>query len=286
MKKNSTGPDPKPESLYAIRKRRRAERMAERIVLATAVYDQTFRDKVQDALDNDQSLLPALLKEADAIDKRREEFGKQYDAAVKNALERMQEVDDKASQIEALLANPKTGKQVRYALRAVLIELSNESGVSVDEATVAGNFYKAAAAADPSEVIGNAIRPLSFERCLRHIDALLNKPDYNTAREIGNYWDNPGHLRIDELTDPFPNDESVPTRTKHRTRPGKSRRKTQDEGGGGVNADPELERLRQKLMRLELLPENEAVAFKLESEIYKLEREADDEWPDEIGGAQ
>ncbi len=122
----------------------------------------------------------------------------------KNNTARSKEIQAKADKIEALLANPKAGKQVRYALRAVLIELSNESGVGVDSATVAGNFYKVAAAADPSEVIGNDIRPLTFERCLRHIDALLSKPDYNTALKIGNYWDNPGNLRIDEAVDPFP----------------------------------------------------------------------------------
>ena len=49
--------------------------------------------------------------------------------------------------------------------------------------------------------------------------------------------------------------------------------------------DPAVSNLRSKLKDLERLPENEAVAFQLETEIYKLEREADvaaDEWPDEI----
>jgi hypothetical protein len=122
----------------------------------------------------------------------------------KNTTAQAEEIQAKADKIEKLLANPKTGKQVLYALRAVLIELSNESGVGVDSATVAGNFYKVAAAADPSEVIGNDIRPLTFQTCLRHIDALLSQPDYNTALRIGNYWDNPGNLRIDEAVDPFP----------------------------------------------------------------------------------
>ncbi len=93
----------------------------------------------------------------------------------KNTTAQAEEIQAKADKIEKLLANPKTGKQVLYALRAVLIELSNESGVGVDSATVAGNFYKVAAAADPSEVIGNDIRPLTFQTCLRHIDALLRQ---------------------------------------------------------------------------------------------------------------
>lgn len=50
----------------------------------------------------------------------------------------------------------------------------------------------------------------------------------------------------------------------------------------------ELVDLRARLARLERLPENEGVAFQLESEIYKLENAApalgSEEWPDVIGG--
>ena len=46
----------------------------------------------------------------------------------------------------------------------------------------------------------------------------------------------------------------------------------------------EIASLQAKLTRLERLPENEAVRFQLESEIYRLEREANaDEWPELIG---
>jgi hypothetical protein len=47
-----------------------------------------------------------------------------------------------------------------------------------------------------------------------------------------------------------------------------------------------LKKLRWDLERLERVPENEGVALQLESEIYRLENEADtDEWPDVIGNA-
>ncbi len=50
----------------------------------------------------------------------------------------------------------------------------------------------------------------------------------------------------------------------------------------------ELIALKEKLTKLESLPENEAIAFQLESEIYRLEGEAAraNEWPDVIGGAR
>ncbi len=41
--------------------------------------------------------------------------------------------------------------------------------------------------------------------------------------------------------------------------------------------------LQEKLANLEALPENEAIALQLESEIYRLEHEqVADEWPDVI----
>jgi hypothetical protein len=46
-----------------------------------------------------------------------------------------------------------------------------------------------------------------------------------------------------------------------------------------------IEELRARLQNLETLPENEAVRFQLETEIYRLEQEQKrDEWPEVIGG--
>jgi hypothetical protein len=55
---------------------------------------------------------------------------------------------------------------------------------------------------------------------------------------------------------------------------------------GGTKSDGQAEKLRQKLMRLERLPENEAIAFQLETQIYHLERGSKtdaEKWPDVIG---
>lgn len=58
-------------------------------------------------------------------------------------------------------------------------------------------------------------------------------------------------------------------------------RVTDDQAVADAN---ELASLREKFQRLERLPENEAVALRLESEIYKLESAiGEDEWPDMIG---
>ena len=52
-----------------------------------------------------------------------------------------------------------------------------------------------------------------------------------------------------------------------------------------TQAAPELEGLRQQFAQLERVPENEAIALQLESEIYRLENQSDlNEWPDVIGG--
>ena len=50
--------------------------------------------------------------------------------------------------------------------------------------------------------------------------------------------------------------------------------------------DKEIASLQRKLDKLERLPENEAISLQLESEIYKLKRQSDDEWPNVIGAAQ
>ena len=44
----------------------------------------------------------------------------------------------------------------------------------------------------------------------------------------------------------------------------------------------DLDNLRAELRSLSPLPENEAIRFKIETEIYRLERAQDDEWPDII----
>lgn len=64
-------------------------------------------------------------------------------------------------------------------------------------------------------------------------------------------------------------------------------KKTKRQKAGKPSHDngPQLDSLRKALAKLERAPENEAERFKLETEIYHLERETGaDEWPDVIGG--
>lgn len=49
-----------------------------------------------------------------------------------------------------------------------------------------------------------------------------------------------------------------------------------------AKADPAAS-LKRKLERLERVPENEAIRFELETEIYNLEHETEEEWPDQVG---
>jgi acyl-CoA reductase-like NAD-dependent aldehyde dehydrogenase len=64
QKKNSTAKQPTGESTYAKRQCRRAER----IILASGIYDDAFRHSVQKALEQNKqgqpSNLPNLIKEA------------------------------------------------------------------------------------------------------------------------------------------------------------------------------------------------------------------------------
>lgn len=62
----------------------------------------------------------------------------------------------------------------------------------------------------------------------------------------------------------------------------KNRRKSTSHRDGQVH----LSSLRDKLTKIERLPENEAERFKLETEVYQLEHGAEnpDLWPDVIGG--
>lgn len=72
----------------------------------------------------------------------------------------------------------------------------------------------------------------------------------------------------------------------HNQRPTRSRAKKskapQSESKATESDTPAIAHLRAQLARLERVPENEATRFHLESEIYRTEREVDDEWPDLI----
>lgn len=283
MKKNSTAKPHGSESPY----RKRQEKLAGRIILATGVYDDAFRRLVQDALEQykqgQPSDLPRLIKEADEIFRQHQEFTKALFARMNSGLQEEQAIKAKANKIEALVSGPPvTSAQIsrdrsaflKYAIRSLLFELSAESSIGIDSSGLAGTFYTIAA----SELKDSATE--TEQRYLRHIDVLLNDPDHKSVKAIMKYWDN-GKMNA---IDPFPahNSDHSPSE-KPDVRPSRKAKSLKPTTAEQAN-DPALITLREKLAKLELVPENEAIGFQLESGIYKLEREANDEWPDVIGG--
>jgi hypothetical protein len=126
----------------------------------------------------------------------RRQLEKRFDVAYRAALKKLTDIDNKASLIEGLLADPRSNDVLLYALQAVLTELSNESGFGVDTPTVAGDFYsKVAFECRDSD-------NEHIKRCLRHLDVLLSKPTVRTANALIKYWDD--NKSADLKRDPFP----------------------------------------------------------------------------------
>jgi hypothetical protein len=121
---------------------------------------------------------------------------RQLDKAFREGLKKTTNVYTKSRQIESLLADPQSTKTVVYALQAVLIDMSNERGRGVDMAGVAGAFYRAVAfeLADSDDI--------HVQRCFRHLDVLLSKPNLVTAKALIKYWDD--NKSADLKRDPFP----------------------------------------------------------------------------------
>lgn len=210
-----------------------------------------------------------------------EQFDRDFDSIVARARNKIVEDSQKARKIEEILSREKTrgNKTLLYALRAVLIELSNESGVGVDARFVAGNFYQAAAS-EAENADNHTVRA-----CFRHLDVLLSNPDAKTARKIADYWDSPGTM--DMRLDPFPESEEDHQFLDPKTVKNPRKRQNKVKVSEVANEEDSTSAIRGKLAKLERLPENEAERFRLETEIYQLERAPNsDEWPEVIGGAE
>jgi hypothetical protein len=282
MKKHSTGQKPKSESTYAKRQCRRAEK----IILASGVYNALFCRSVQGALEQykkgQPSALPRLIKEADEMYRQRLEFNKELHARMNADLQERQAIRAKAKKVEALVSGPPiTSAQLRrsrsaflkYAVQSLLFELSTESSIGIDGPGIAGIFYMLAA----SELKDSASE--TEQRYLRHLDVLLNDPDHKSVKAIMKYWDN-GKMDAVIL---FP-------LTLKMTRPARSLKGARHVRQSRVSRRPTTRRTLQTLLTcMKDSPSSNtcpktAVRFKLESDIYRLEQEAvADEWPDVIG---
>lgn len=133
-----------------------------------------------------------------------------FDAAMKAAREGYVKIANSARDIETLLAAPKGKATVAYAIRAMLVELSNESHVGVDMPGIAGAFYRAAV------LELHDSRNIHVQQTLRHLDILLSNPDFKTASTLIKYWDDPRSK--DLRKDPFPAKPDPFTLAKNRPR--------------------------------------------------------------------
>ena len=289
--------DSKPKSLTESRRAKSDRRRALKIIRATRVYNEEFCAMVQDALDNDPSRLPRLFAAADEMDKGREEIDQYFKelmrrphgipnaACIRELLADHQEyIAQRGFEMARFLENPDADGTRWEALASALVELSNETGIYYFHPGVVECFFRQAVITAMEKGTGGKPDQRT-QRILNEIQALLNDA---TPKPV-----------IEEIASLY-NGESVSPRsaeylatiepTDSPYRPIKTRNKpakTRNRSDGETQSDPEVERLRDKLTKLERLPENEATAFQLESEIYKLEREASNanEWPDVIGGA-
>jgi hypothetical protein len=167
--------------------------------------------------ENTFAMLRAIIKRADAEKNRPAEGGprlmmtkngkhpltpqgaaRRVAAAAKAAREQIVKTSQQAQVIETLLTKPRVAKSVRYALRAVLVELSNESQVGVDTPGVAGAFYRAAC-----ESVETAdLRKPGVAITFRHLNVLLANPTDAIAQALIKFWDAPGADYLKR--DPFP----------------------------------------------------------------------------------
>jgi hypothetical protein len=273
MSTNYSSPKPsKPtESEYAKRQRRRAER----IIAATGVYSGAFRDEVQEALSTFPYKLPVLFREADRIDQRLASAGRSFRAGLRKAGVPISEGPVKrspkntrqrhAEMIEALFVardidelDESTAKSAQL-ISNILYDIGNESGIDATHPQLVKAY-----------VLGISEKLTSLDRhsyeqvqtAFDQIRDLMNGCSPARYEEIDRYYNPDREDRPAEVTGTALGSE--------------------DEA---VEADGKLEDLRQKLLHLERVPENEAITFQLESEIFQYEREnaTADEWPDVIG---
>lgn len=103
-------------------------------------------------------------------------------------------ISTRAHELDILVVESAKDKTFRYALKAVLFELGNQTGIGTDSPGVVGAFYRAIT----SQFLDSD--DTDIQQCFRHLDVLLNNRDAKTARALANYWDAPSLNR----TDPFP----------------------------------------------------------------------------------
>lgn len=275
-------PNKQGKSSSAAEKRRQR---AERIVRATGAYSEEFRARVQQALDADPSKLAELLREADEDDQLRASVGRSVYADMRKGGLPLGESDRDitgpnrplnrsrkhttltlAERIEWLLVENKNGRlnedgEARAQLiDDILYDVSSTTQITPCHPKLVRSYVLA---------IFDKLNDLdqhgyeSVQRAFAAIRDLTNLCSDARFEEIDRHWNS--HCYKDEA--PYYKTEQAPVEVT-------------------IPESAELIALREKLTNLERLPENEAVAFDLETKIYQLERAAviANDWPDIIGG--
>lgn len=271
---------------YARRQRRRAEK----IIAATGCYSAKFRGEVRSALDKTPHKLPTLFREARQIDERLESAGRSVHADMraagcpvrqsrpkpmgrspKNILAR--EAEEIESVFVQYQANELTADMTERAelISAILYDISGEAQVDANHPQLNRAYYLA---------IQDAVYELESHISRERVWAAMN--------QIRDLMNGCSDARFDEI------------HTIYHGSPDEQRRARAIELGDVVPYDAALDSakpvappvetdklvaVRETLSALEDVPENEAVAFRLETQIFNLVHAgSDEEWPDVIGG--
>jgi hypothetical protein len=183
--------------------------------------------------------------------------------------------NDREKALYKHLVNQSAGREETYqALTSLLVELSNVTGITWWDPRILKVFYRRACQvaheADGSkrhdifDVIGDIGNVLDLElpdATLEYVNQHAQFPRMTAKETIANLINRDPSKAGYRVSLTEEDDEPAPERT-----------------------NSELETSRGKLDGLELLPENEAIRFQLETQIFKLERESanTDEWTDVI----
>lgn len=271
----------KAESSYARAQRRRAER----IILATGCYSTAFRNEVQAALDKTPHKLPWLFQEAARINERLESAGRSIRAAMRAAGAPIREPPPKpmgrspkncvvreAEEIESVFVqyrnrdlNEEMSERAEL-ISTILYDTSGEAQIDVNHPDVTRAYYVA---------IHDALSDLDTHEKRERVWAAFN--------QIRDLMNGCSDARFDEIYTIYHGEQKE--RLAARAIEFGDVVPADDENAAPVDEveSPELVAARQKLVELEDVPENEAVAFRLETQIYKFEHpDVDDEWADVI----
>ena len=307
MKKNGTVQKPKSDSTYAKRQCRRAER----IIAAYGMYDDAFRDSVQNALEQykkgQPSNLPNLIKEADEIHRQHMELSnaihaqmeKEAEAQIQKAMKAVSENPKKKTR------RPRRNYETVHVLTA--LEITEENSAEAQRIKQALLLWSGLMLEISPGFMGRLYEAVANDWCthVRGVIYEIGGPDFENTDERDRTFVTLNSVVLEALRSASGKERGYPVSTEELGRESSQRaavlrscadlfrrlaKSAENSLSGeakplalGQNSLPDLISLHEKLDKLERLPENEAQYFRLLTEIHNLENEVDnDEWPDVI----